>query len=38
MTSDPDIIVHDITEEDEFLVIACDGQHYYAALVALVSQ
>jgi len=25
ITADPDIIQHDITEEDEFLVIACDG-------------
>lgn len=25
ITADPDIIVHDITEEDEFLVLACDG-------------
>lgn len=25
ITSDPDITVHEITEEDEFLVIACDG-------------
>lgn len=25
MTSDPDILIHDITEEDEFFVMACDG-------------
>jgi protein phosphatase PTC2/3 len=25
ITADPDIISHDITEEDEFLVLACDG-------------
>jgi len=25
ITSNPDITVHDITEEDEFLVLACDG-------------
>ncbi|KAF8517426.1 PP2C-domain-containing protein [Hysterangium stoloniferum] len=25
ITADPDIIQHDITEEDEFIVIACDG-------------
>jgi hypothetical protein len=25
ITSDPDVTVHDISEEDEFLVIACDG-------------
>jgi protein phosphatase PTC2/3 len=26
ITADPDVTVHDITEEDEFLVIACDGE------------
>ncbi|KIJ54938.1 hypothetical protein M422DRAFT_153371, partial [Sphaerobolus stellatus SS14] len=25
ITADPDIIKHDITEEDEFLILACDG-------------
>jgi protein phosphatase PTC2/3 len=25
VTADPDIITHDITDEDEFLVVACDG-------------
>jgi protein phosphatase 2C family protein 2/3 len=25
ITADPDVTVHDITEEDEFLVLACDG-------------
>jgi protein phosphatase 2C family protein 2/3 len=25
ITSNPDITVHDITEEDEFVVLACDG-------------
>jgi len=25
ITADPDITVHEITEEDEFLIIACDG-------------
>ncbi|KAE9404078.1 PP2C-domain-containing protein [Gymnopus androsaceus JB14] len=25
ITSDPDITIHDIDEEDEFLVLACDG-------------
>jgi len=25
ITSDPDVTVHDITDEDEFLVLACDG-------------
>lgn len=26
MTADPDITVHEHTSEDEFLVIACDGE------------
>jgi protein phosphatase PTC2/3 len=25
ITADPDILVHDINDEDEFLVLACDG-------------
>ena len=25
ITCDPELIEHDITEEDEFLIIACDG-------------
>ncbi|KAM6494231.1 PP2C domain containing protein [Amanita muscaria] len=25
ITADPDVICHEVTEEDEFLVIACDG-------------
>ena len=25
ITADPDVTMHDITEEDEFLVLACDG-------------
>ncbi len=25
ITSNPDITVHDITEDDEFFVLACDG-------------
>jgi len=28
ITADPDVMVHEITEEDEFLVIACDGAFY----------
>jgi protein phosphatase 2C family protein 2/3 len=28
VTADPDVSVHDITEEDEFLVIACDGSYH----------
>lgn len=23
--ADPDVVIHSVTEEDEFLVIACDG-------------
>lgn len=26
ITADPDITEHQITEEDEFLVLACDGE------------
>lgn len=26
ITADPDVTVHDITDEDEFLVLACDGK------------
>lgn len=26
ITADPDVTCHEITEEDEFLVIACDGK------------
>lgn len=25
ITSDPEVIQHQITEEDEFIIIACDG-------------
>jgi protein phosphatase PTC2/3 len=25
ITSNPDVTVHDITEDDEFFVLACDG-------------
>ena len=25
ITSNPDVTVHDITEDDEFIVLACDG-------------
>ena len=28
VTADPDVSVHNITEEDEFLVIACDGWYH----------
>lgn len=26
ITADPDVTCHEITEEDEFLVLACDGE------------
>lgn len=26
ITADPDVTVHNLTEEDEFLVLACDGK------------
>jgi len=26
ITADPDVTIHDITDEDEFLVLACDGK------------
>lgn len=29
ITADPDVTCHDITEEDEFLVLACDGRLAY---------
>jgi len=28
ITSNPDITVHDITENDEFFVLACDGEFW----------
>jgi len=34
MTANPDITLHDITEEDEFLVLACDGKlHSYHLII-----
>lgn len=26
ITADPDVTIHDISDEDEFLVLACDGK------------
>lgn len=26
ITADPDVTIHEISEEDEFLVLACDGE------------
>lgn len=28
ITADPDVIAHDITDDDEFLVLACDGKSF----------
>jgi len=28
VTADPDIIFHEKTDEDEFLILACDGEHF----------
>jgi protein phosphatase PTC2/3 len=28
VTAFPDVIAHDISDDDEFLVIACDGQFF----------
>lgn len=30
ITADPDVLVHDLTDEDEFLIIACDGMQLIA--------
>jgi Protein phosphatase 2C len=38
ITSNPEIIEHEITEEDEFLIIACDGTcAYVCAALYLIS-
>jgi protein phosphatase 2C family protein 2/3 len=29
VTAFPDVTVHDISDDDEFLVVACDGQYIY---------
>ena len=28
VTAFPDVVTHDISDDDEFLVIACDGKHH----------
>jgi protein phosphatase PTC2/3 len=28
ITADPDVLTHQISETDEFLVLACDGEYY----------
>jgi hypothetical protein len=30
ITSNPDVTVHDITEDDEFFVLACDGWFFFS--------
>jgi protein phosphatase 2C family protein 2/3 len=30
ITANPDIITHDLTDDDEFIVIACDGMSSHA--------
>jgi len=32
VTAYPDVLEHDITEDDEFLVVACDGKYFYNRL------
>lgn len=27
VTAYPDVTIHDITDDDEFLIVACDGKH-----------
>jgi protein phosphatase PTC2/3 len=34
ITANPDIIEHQLTDEDEFLVLACDGQCSFAPTMA----
>lgn len=29
VTANPDVTTHEVTEDDEFLVIACDGAHHH---------
>jgi serine/threonine protein phosphatase PrpC len=39
ITADPDIITHELTDEDEFAVIACDGEFScsrHACMLALI--
>jgi protein phosphatase 2C family protein 2/3 len=35
ITSNPDITVHNITEDDEFVVLACDGRFYRNVFLSL---
>ena len=38
ITSNPDITVHNITEDDEFVVLACDGGFYGNAFLSLLQK
>ena len=31
VTAYPDVLVHEITDDDEFLVVACDGEYWIAS-------
>ncbi len=31
ITADPDILEHQLTDDDEFFVLACDGQFFFAS-------
>jgi serine/threonine protein phosphatase PrpC len=35
VTAYPDVVVHDLSDDDEFLVIACDGKSYSTNLQVL---
>lgn len=35
ITSDPEVIEHEITPEDEFLIIACDGMYMSICVMCL---
>jgi protein phosphatase 2C family protein 2/3 len=35
ITCDPEIIEHDITEEDEFFIVACDGMCLLSSSVTI---
>jgi protein phosphatase PTC2/3 len=35
VTAYPDVISHDISEDDEFLIIACDGKRRYIQTLVL---
>jgi protein phosphatase 2C family protein 2/3 len=33
VTAYPDVLEHDITDDDEFLVVACDGKYFFFYLL-----